>query len=299
MNKIFNIIKSPRKIIIILASLNFFNFLNDKAYLKMMYWCFFGKKINLKNPVTFNEKIQWLKLYDRDEKYTTMVDKIEAKKYVSSIIGEEYIIPTLGEYEKFNDIDFSKLPDKFVIKCTHDSGRVVICDDVKRLDINNAKKIINKSLKREYYYWGREWPYKNVKPRIIVEEYMGSNIMDYKIFCFNGKPEFILMCTNRDGRFKNTDFYDFNWNHMEFTREKHENNPNGIRKPKNLEIMFNIAKALSKNIPFVRVDLYDIKGKVFFGELTFSPSSGYEGFKPKEWDEKLGNLIELKMKGFK
>lgn len=173
MNKdiIKEIIKNPKTIIYILNNKKIIT-LPDKAFIKLKYKDKFGKKINLNNPQTFNEKLQWLKLYDRNPEYTKMVDKYEVKKYVASIIGEEYIIPTLGVWNKFEDIDFNKLPDQFVLKCTHDSGGLVICKDKSKLDINEAKKKIEKSLKINYYYLSREWPYKNVKPQIIAEKYM-------------------------------------------------------------------------------------------------------------------------------
>ncbi len=270
--------------------------ISDKAYIEILYYCYFKSKLNLDNPQTFNEKLQWLKLNDRKDFYTTMVDKYEAKKYVANIIGEEYIISTIGIYNSFDEIDFNKLPNQFVMKCTHDSGGLVICKDKNKLDINEERKKVNKSLKNNYYYSGREWPYKNVKPRIIIEKYMGSNLNDYKIFCFNGVPKYILVCSNRNGNFKNTDFYDVNWNLMPFTREKHQNNPIGISKPENLNEMLLIAEKLSKDIPFVRVDLYDIKNKIYFGEMTFYPSAGFEGFSPVEWDKKLGDMIKLPRK---
>ena len=271
--------------------------MSDKQFIIKAYKYRMNKKINLYKPRTFNEKLQWLKLYDRNPKYTNMVDKYEAKKYVASIIGEEYIIPTLGIYNKFDEIDFDKLPKKFVIKCTHDSGGLVICKNKKDFDIKKAKNKIEKSLKRNYYYCGREWPYKNVKPRIIIEKYMideeGQELKDYKLFCFNGLPKIILVCSNRNGSYKNTDFYDTEWNLMPFTREKHENNKKEIKKPRGLNEMLEIAKKISKDIPFVRVDLYEIKGKVYFGEMTFFPSAGFEGFNPEEYDRILGYMLEL------
>ena len=271
--------------------------LNDIDYLKLMYKRIFEKDLNLENPENFNEKLQWLKLYDRKEEYTKMVDKYEVKKYVANIIGTKYIIPTLGIYEKFEDINLNTLPNQFVIKCTNDSGGIVIIKDKGIVDINSARKKINNCLKINYYYIGREWPYKNVKPRIIVEEYMEDNkhkdLRDFKIFCFNGVPKIILVCSNRNGDSKNTDFYDTDWNLLPFTREHHKNNPKGIDKPEKLSEMIQIAYKLSKGIPFVRVDLYEINGQVYFGELTFYPSSGFEGFKPEKYDKILGDMIEL------
>ena len=192
------IIKLLRKPSIVLLKLDHINLikLSDKKYIELRYFSLFLKELNLDNPKSFNEKLQWLKLYDRNSEYTKMVDKYEVKKYVSNIIGEEYIIPTIGIYNSFDEIDFKKLPNKFVIKCTHDSGGLVVCKDKNKLDKNNAKKKIEKSLKTNYYYCGREWPYKNVKPRIIIEKYMCTKeqkeLIDYKFFCFNGNPKIIL-----------------------------------------------------------------------------------------------------------
>lgn len=272
----------------------------DKIFLEYQFYKRMKRKLNLKNPKTFNEKLQWLKLYDRKPEYTKMVDKYEAKEYVTNIIGKEYIIPTLGIYNKFEDINFERLPNQFVLKCTHDSGGLIICKDKTKLEINEAKNKINESLKKNYYYSGREWPYKNVKPRIIAEKYMSNELdeelKDYKFFCFNGIVQTILVCSNRNGNFKNTNFYDINWKLQPFTREKHKNSSKQIKKPKNLDEMLKIAEKLSKDIPFVRVDLYEINGKTYFGELTFYPSSGFEGFEPEEYDKKLGDMLKLPTK---
>ncbi len=273
-------------------------FLPDKIYLQLYYFASNKKFMNLKKPQTFNEKLQWLKLYDRNPEYTKMVDKYEAKKYVASKIGEEYIIPTLGVYDKFDDIDFSKLPNQFVIKCTHDSGGLVICKDKTKLDIKAARKKINKCLKNNYYWLGREWPYKNVKPRIIIEKYITdeskNDLKDYKIFCFHGKPEMILVCSERfilNNMHKT--FFDTNWNQLNLTEGNHITNKK-IKKPKHLNLMLKLATKLSENIPFIRVDFYEINNKVYFGELTFYPNGGFEKFEPKYWDYKLGRMINLK-----
>ena len=285
----------------ILALVKLINFLPDKIYLKMIYKIQLHKDLNLNNPQTFNEKIQWLKLYDRKPEYAKMVDKYEAKKYVSNIIGEEHIIPTIGIYEKFEDINFDKLPNQFVMKCTHDSGGIVICKNKKDLDIKQAKKKINKSLKRNYFYNGREWPYKNVKPRIIIEKYMKDNskneLIDYKLMCFNGQCKIIFTCTDRysnDGL--KVTFFDLNWNKLPFERH-YPTDIKIINKPKNLEKMLDFSKKLSKNIPFVRTDFYEINEMLYFGEMTFFPGSGFEEFKPEEWDKKIGDMIDLSLVG--
>jgi len=274
----------------------YFKFLSDKAYLKLKYFVAFRKRLNLKKPVTFNEKLQWLKLYDRKDIYTKMVDKYEAKKYVSDIIGEEYIIPTYGVYNKFEEINFDKLPKQFVIKCTHDCGGLVICKDKKNLDINAAKEKIEKCLKKNYYYDNREWPYKNVKPRIIIEKYMENkdtgDLKDYKFFCFNGEPKFMFIAAERATHETKFNFYDLNYNLLK-VKQHYPNTDYVIEKPKNFSKMINLAKKLSKDIPHVRVDFYEINGKVYFGELTFSHFGGFVPFEPKEWDQKFGEYIKL------
>ena len=277
----------------------------DAFYLKLLYKAKMGKRLNLDNPQTFNEKLQWLKLYDRNPEYIKMVDKYEAKKYVASIIGEEYIIPTLGVWDRFDDIDFDKLPDQFVLKCTHDSGGLVICKDKNTLDIQQARKKINHCLKRNYYLNTREWPYKNVKPRIIAEKYMedeaeeqpddytNTELKDYKLMCFGGKVECSFVCSGRyseDGL--KVTFYNSGWKMMPFERHyPREKEPINI--PTNYNKMVRFAEILSNRIPFVRVDLYEINKKLYFGEMTFFPGSGYEEFTPDEWDWKLGSWIRL------
>lgn len=275
-----------------------FNWMSDEKYLKLIYWSRLGKKLDLKNPNTYNEKLQWLKLYDRKSEYTDMVDKYEVKEYVAEKIGGKYIIPTLGIWNNFDEINFDKLPDRFVLKCTHDSGGLVICKDKKTFDMEGARKKINKSLKRNYYQSGREWPYKNVKPRIIAEKYMepkdGSDIKDYKYFCFEGVPRMILVCDNRFSETGLTeDFYDVDWNHLPVERVHHKNSKNNIPKPQNNDLMLSLAAKLSKGMHFMRVDFYEIDGEVYFGEITFFPASGCEGFVPDEWDLKLGEWLSL------
>lgn len=271
--------------------------LPDYIFLQIKYRYKFNKKLDLKKPQTFNEKLQWLKLYDRNPEYTKMVDKYEVKKYVANIIRKEYIIPTIRIYDKFEDIDFETLPNQFVIKCTHDSGGLVICEDKTKLEINEARKKINKSLKRNYYYVGREWPYKNVKPRIIVEKYMennsGEEIIDYKLFCFNGVPRIILVCSERFSS-KNMceTWFDEDWNYLDITENNHRTDKT-IKCPINFDEMKILARKLSDGIPFLRCDFYEVNEKIYFGELTFFPASGFEKFEPNEWDKKLGDMLEL------
>ena len=271
--------------------------ISDKKYLKLDYYVQMKRPLNLRKPVTYNEKLQWLKLHDRKDIYTTMVDKYEVKKYISNIIGEEYIIPTIGIYDKFDDIEFDKLPNQFVMKCTHDSGGLVICKDKNNFNIKKAKKIICKSLKENYYYQGREWPYKNVKPRIIIEEYMEDmqlhELRDYKFFCFNGKVQLMFVASNRQGNGETYfDFFDMNYNHLDIING-HPNANLPPEKPKKFSKMLKMAEKLSKSIPHVRIDFYEVNGKIFFGEFTFYHWSGFVPFKPEEWDKKIGDMIDL------
>lgn len=272
--------------------------LDDKTYLEKRYKLEMGKNLDLGNPVTYNEKLQWLKLYDRKPIYTKMVDKFEAKSYVSSIIGEEHIIPTYGVWDKFEDIDFDKLPNKFVLKCTHDCGGIIICKDKSKLDIKKAKKKINKCLKKNYYVKYREWPYKDVKPRIIAEKYMvdesGYELKDYKFFCFDGEVKYLFIAKDRANPNEETkfDFFDENFNHLPITNG-HPNSKPPYFKPDGFEKMRELASKLSKDIPHLRVDFYNINGQIYFGELTFFHWSGFVPFNPPEWDKEFGSLIKL------
>ena len=257
-----------------------------------------NKKLNLKNPKTFNEKLQWLKLYDRKPEYTKMVDKYEAKKYVAEKIGEEYIIPTLGVWDNFDDIDFDSLPNQFVLKCTHDSGTIVICTDKSNFDIESAKQKIDSRMTFNYYYMWREWPYKDVKPRIIAEKYMVDStteeLRDYKFFCFNGEVKALFVATDRQksGEEVKFDFFDANYNHLPI-RQGHPNALIPPKKPECFEEMKKLAQKLSENIPQVRVDFYEVDGKIYFGELTFSHYGGIVPFEPEKWDYKFGDWITL------
>ena len=255
-----------------------------------------GYKLNLDTPQTFNEKLQWLKLYDRNPDYTKMVDKYEVRKYIKEKIGEEYLIPLIDVYDKFDDIDFDKLPNQFVIKCTHDSGGLVICKDKNNLHVKAAKKKINKFMKRNYYKVHREWPYKNVKPRIIIEKYMedtkAKELVDYKFMCFDGEPKLSFTCSERYNNGLKVTFFDLDWNKLPFERHYPSSNKK-IIKPINYDLMLKFSKILSDDIPFVRVDWYEINGKLYFGELTFYPGSGYEEFTPSKYDKIIGDFIKL------
>ena len=294
MNKIKYFLRHPKDLIC--AILARFKFISDKTYLKIVFRLKIGMRLDLNNPKSFNEKLQWLKINNRDEKYTNMVDKYEVKKIVSKSIGEEYVIPNIGIYDSFEEIDFNKLPNRFAIKCTHDSGGYVIVSDKKKANIKKIKKKINKSLHRNYYYSGREWPYKNVKPRILIEKYISENdtddLIDYKFMCFNGKCKIIFTCTERFGGGLKVTFFDTDWNTLPFERH-YPKSSISIKKPMNLSKMIHLAETLSNGIPFVRVDFYEVNNKIYFGELTFFPGNGFEEFTPIEWDYKIGDMLDL------
>lgn len=276
----------------------FSRFIPDKPYLKLIYKGYVGKRLNLDNPITYNEKLQWLKLYDRKPLYTQMVDKYEAKKYVATIIGDKYIIPTYGIWENFDEIDFDKLPNQFVLKTTHDSGGIVIVEDKNKFDIEKARKKINKSLSHKFFYINREWPYKNVKPRIIAEKFMENeetkDLKDYKWFCFGGTPHYLFIASDRQNPNEETkfDFYDMDFVHLPITNE-HPNSEDGGTSPKSFDLMKKLASKLSTGLPQARIDFYEVNGQVYFGEITLSHWGGLGRFNPEEWDTTFGNLIEL------
>lgn len=291
MNKLY------RRIVYALKRRDLLKFLSDKAFIKAVYRAKFGKKLNLKNPKTFNEKLQWLKLNDKDPKYAKMVDKYEAKKYVGDIIGEEYIIPTYGVYDNFDEINFDSLPNSFVIKCTHDSGGVAICKDKKTFDKKSAREKIEKSLKRNYFNEGREPVYKYVKPRIIVEKYMEDKkqkeIVDYKFFCFNGEPKIMYISDGSHTENQSIAFFDMDYNLLDIEREDYKKMVDIPLKPKNFEKMKEFSRILSKNMYHLRVDFYEINGHLYFGELTFITCSGLIPFKKQEYDELLGSYLNI------
>ncbi len=298
MNKIIKYIKKPSNVLLYLMNKNFFKWIPDEKYIKIKYKLEMNQKFNLKEPRTFNEKLQWLKLYDRKPEYTKMVDKYEAKKYVANIIGKKYIIPTLGVWDKFEDIDFTKLPNQFVLKPTHASGNVFICKNKDEIDYKKLKKTVQKWLKRNYYLVHREWPYKNVKPRIIAEEYMEDQIgelIDYKVYAFNGQCDYVMVCFDRIKGETKFIYYDRNWNiKKEFSKDGIKYGDTiKIEKPKNLGKMFEFAEILSKNIPFVRVDFYESNGNLYLGELTFYPSAGFDNTRTKDCQEYLDRALEI------
>ncbi|MCC5894468.1 MAG: glycosyl transferase [Alkalibacterium sp.] len=294
-SKMLKLLRRPQYFFLILGHRGFFKWMNDERYLKIAYWCKMNKFLNLKSPSSYSEKLQWLKLYDRNPKYTNLVDKYNVREYISQSIGEEYLIPLLGVWDQVDEINFEKLPSQFVLKCTHDSGGLVICKDKNKIDTKRTKKRLKDSLKHNYYFGQREWIYKDIKPKIIAEKYMvdesKKELKDYKFFCFNGEAKVMFIASNRgvDTRF---DFYDLDFNHLPF-EQRYPNSTYSLKKPKGFEKMVELAEVLSKNIPHVRIDFYNIDGVIYFGEMTFFHFSGWEKFNPSKYDELFGSWLQL------
>lgn len=290
--------KSLREIIDILNYRGCLRFIPDEMWIKYKYKQVFGKSLNLNTPETFNEKLQWIKLNYRNPSCTMMVDKISAKDYVANKIGRGYIIPTIGVWESFEKIDWDRLPKQFVLKCNHDSGGLVICRDKSSLNINNAKRKIVKSLKTNYFWHGREWVYKQIKPRVFAETYMEDNgskqLTDYKFYCFDGKVRCLYVSTGLENHHTaKMGFYDLDFKPMPFKRMDYQAFDRPPKKPTNFNEMICIAEKLSEGFPFLRVDLYEINSKIYFSELTFIPCSGWMLIEPEEWDYIMGNWLRL------
>lgn len=270
--------------------------IDAEDFVRWKYYLTCHKKLNLAHPQTFNEKLQWLKLYDRHESYTKMVDKQEVKAYVASIIGEKHIIPTLKVYHSFDEINFEELPPRFVLKCTHNSGGVIICKDKTTFDKEAARKLVFRWMKTNPYWETREYPYKNVKPRIIIEKYMedesGYELKDYKFFCFNGKALYVQIDFGRFTEHKRN-IYSRDWTPLNFSIEYPSDYNHSFDKPQNYEEMLDIAESLSANLCHARIDLYNVNGSIFFGEITFFHGSGLETFTPETWNQTFGDKIIL------
>lgn len=297
-NSIKRWVENPWRIWKSLDRRGFLNQLPDKMYLSVMFRTNFGKRINWKNPVTFNEKLQWLKLNDRKPVYSKIVDKYEAKQFASDRIGSQYIVPCLGgPWDSFDEIDFDALPDQFVLKTTHDCGGVWICKDKAKLDKKALREFLQVHLKNNYYLSGREWPYKNVKPRIFAEKYLSEledDLRDYKFFCFNGVPKLMFIASERQSKDQETkfDFFDMDFHHLPIING-HPNSPYPISRPVNFERMKKLAAILSEGVPHLRVDFYECDGQLYLGEMTFSHWSGFVPFEPEEWDERIGSWLDL------
>lgn len=305
MNKIIRVLKNiwinPRMILAYMNAAGIFKFLPDKFVIKLLWWTKSGQKLNLKEPSSFNEKIQWLKLYNRDEKMTMMVDKYAVREYIGRVIGEEYLIPIIGVWDFPEQIDFENLPNQFVLKCNHNAAvGLCICRDKTKIDIKYVCNELKRGLKKNFYYSSREWAYKNVTRKVICEKYMQDgqrkSLRDYKFFCFNGEAKFIYMSEgleNHDSA--KISFYNLEGEKMPFYRSDYKQFDKQIVFPENLDEMTLIANKLAKdiNVPFVRIDLYSIENKVYFSEITFYPNSGYIPFEPYEWDKIIGGWIKL------
>ena len=273
--------------------------LPDRVMIPLMYRIKLHKRLHLKHPVTFNEKMQWIKLYDRRPEYTVMVDKLRVRDYVAEKIGAEHLIPLLGHWDQYEDVDFSALPDQFVLKCNHDSGSVKIVKDKKAIPQEEYRAFFDARLRANPYKYGREWPYKGVKPCIIAEKLMEDSagkgeLTDYKIHCFSGEPRAVQVISDRfspDG-IKN-DFYSLDWKNMGIRRGTMGNADHAAPRPEQLPELLALAKKLAEGIPFVRTDFYVIDGKIYFGEITFFPASGFNPFTPEKWDRILGDWIRL------
>ncbi len=298
-NTYFHLFSTPRKMILPLSRNGLLKWIPDELFLKIVYWGELDRKLDLESPNWFSEKIQWLKLHDRNPEYVNMVDKLLVKDIVADRIGREYIIPTYGSWDSAESIDFDSLPNAFVIKCNHDSGGIAICRDKASFDRKAAVSKLADHLKRDAYYFGREWPYKGVKKKIIAEKLLidpeKEDLVDYKIFCFGGEPKYCQVIKNRNSD-ETIDFYDLEWNRMPFTGLGLGLGPKkgGITAiPINYAKMIEIAKELAKGTIFVRIDLYNIAGRIFFGEFTLYPKSGFGKFFPEEWNLRLGDMINL------
>ena len=299
---IMSYVRHPSKVIVFLGTRGLMRWMSDETYLKIAYRACIGRKLDLTHPRAYTEKLQWLKLYCRKNEFTLMADKAEVKKYVAEKIGHEHVIPTYGVWDRFDEVDFDRLPAQFVLKCTHDSGSVVICKDKSKLDIPSARKKLEHGLKKRPYDNVREWVYNDIKPRIIAERYMqpqeADGLNDYKLFCFNGKVKMLYVAANRNvpGKELTFDFYDDNFQHLPFLNGHPDDNTKSITCPSQFEKMKKYAEMLSCDIPHVRVDFYEINGKVYFGEMTFYHFGGVVPFEPDEWDYRIGEWLQLPSK---
>lgn len=292
--------EDPRIILLYVLGFKIFRIVPDRLFLKILYKIRTGQKLYLDNPQSFNEKLQWLKLYDRKPKYTVMVDKYEVRKYIKKTIGAEYLIPLLGVYSSYDDIDFAALPNKFVLKPSHTSGNIIFCKDKSEINYQALRSTVSTWINREYYWLHREWPYKDVKPRVICEEYMVDKsetaLKDYRFYCFNGKPKLIQVNSEKQNENYYINHFDLKWCEIDLPRTKRKVNPITPAKPDKLEKMIEISRILSRNIPFLRVDLYETEKGVYFGETTFFPMAGFIDFADPEDDYSLGSWVELPRK---
>lgn len=298
MSKLIKFLDNPWIAYVYAAGYGVTDCIPDKLHLKLMYRGLVGRKLNLDHPRTFNEKLQWLKLYDHNPIYNTLVDKYRVKPWVAERLGEKHVSKTYAMWENAEDIDISGLPDRFVLKTNHDCGGVAICSDRSTFDLEAAKKKLAKHLKINYYWRTREWPYKDVKPCVFAEEYLDPNtddgdLHDYKFYCFDGEPKMMFVASGRAAGDTRFDFFDMDFNHLDIKQSHAKNADKPIEKPLTFNSMVEAAMTLSNGIPHVRIDFYEINGQMYFGECTFFDSGGFGPFDPEEWDEKLGSMLDL------
>lgn len=288
-NRVFNI----RRLVLSLNNHGLLQWMNDAANTELIYYMRTGQKLDLHNPKTFNEKLQWLKVYDHNPRYSMLVDKIAAKKSIGDLIGKEYIVPLIGEWERAEDINFDSLPDRYVLKCNHDQGSVVIVTDAKKLDKDETVSFFKKRLRKNVYASSREYAYRDIKPKVFAEELLGDAITDYKFYCFNGEPKFLYVCRGIE-RLEplKMDFFDMEFKPMPFYRTDHLR-LGIIPQPQHFEEMKNIARTLAQDTKFVRIDLFEENNKVYFSEYTLIPASGYAKFQPPEYDAIIGDWLKL------
>ena len=290
------IAKNPEKIMYNLGKREVLNWMSDESYIRLTYFLSFRRMPDLQHPQTFNEKIQWMKLHDRNPLYTRMVDKYEAKQFVAERVGAEYTIPTLGVWDNPDEIDFSTLPEQFVLKCTHDSGSVFICKDRAKWDWNAVRKKLRRNLKRNFFWLGREWAYKDIQPRVIAEPYLEDSedkeLRDYKFFTFGGTPKFLFVATERNTGDVKFDFYDMDFRHLPFL-QGHPLSKKSIDKPEQFSRMVELSAKLASGFPQLRVDFYEVDGKLYIGELTLYHFCGFVPFSPETWDKTIGDWFSL------
>lgn len=292
--KIYKAIRNPRLAMLVVLPQKFWNLWSDKSFLKFEYRASMGKKLNLREPKTFNEKLQWLKLYDRKPEYHTLVDKYAVREYIAEVLGEDRLVPLLGVWDRAEDVDFDSLPEQFVLKPTHLSGSVIICRDKSKLDLEEARQKMRAWLKQSYYPVHREWPYKDVPPRIVAETMIEDQIVDYKFYCFNGAPKALYLSQGlEDHTTAQISFFDLALRRLPFKRKDFRAYEKQPEKPENYDQMLQIVNKLAKGFAFVRVDLYCVKGKIYFSELTFHPCAGYMPFEPESWDQTFGDWLQL------
>ena len=300
LNKLYSYVKNPKKILKYIEykwlHTTYGKKMDDAEYVKKMFKLNMDYELDLDNPKTFNEKLQWLKLFNRKEKYTAMVDKYLSKDIVSQIIGDKYVAKVYGVWNSVDEIDWDVLPEQFVLKTTHDCGGVIVCRDKGSLNLKECKRVLKQHMKREYFYHCREWPYKNTVPKIMAEELLKdgeNNILPvYKVFCFGGEPKIIQTIQNDKQINETIDYYDAEWNILKL-KQNYPNSEKPLSKPKKLEEMLKLAQELSKDMAFIRVDFYTVNDEIFFSEFTFFSDAGFASFEPKEWDRKMGEWIVL------